>query len=133
MHAALHGRGCSIGADLLSVRPPTMSTMLSRTYEPPHRLDLAATLAPLTRAPHDKTFFAKGSTAVRASRSPAGPATIRLQQYGSRIEAKGWGPGADYELEMLPRLLGADDDPNQLTAVDEVVADLVHQHPGLRL
>lgn len=49
----------------------------------------------------------------RAMRTPVGPATLCVQARPSAGDVLGraWGPGAEWALEHLPRLLGADDDP----------------------
>ncbi|MFG3507114.1 hypothetical protein ACGF5F_16565 [Streptomyces sp. NPDC047821] len=43
------------------------------------------------------------------------------------------GPGADWALETLPALLGAEDDPAKFTARHRIVAQAVRWNPGLRL
>ncbi len=48
----------------------------------------------------------------RSSRTPAGPVTLRLQVDRTRVRATAWGPGSSWELERLPELLGAGDDPD---------------------
>lgn len=46
-------------------------------------------------------------------RTPTGPASICVHQRPASgdVHARAWGAGADWALEHLPRLLGADDDP----------------------
>ena len=93
---------------------PTAST----TYRPGHPLDLRFVL-----------MGAKSVTSVQGVRwwttiTPDGPSSVafRPSSDGS-IRADSWGPGTDWALTHLPRLLGADDD-----TVDEFRPD----HPLVR-
>jgi 3-methyladenine DNA glycosylase/8-oxoguanine DNA glycosylase len=69
----------------------------------------------------------------RASRTPDGPASVRLAMSGSEVLAEAWGPGAAWAMETLPDLLGARDDPSRLQPRHRLVAELVRRLPGLRL
>lgn len=74
-------------------------------YDPPGPLDLRRTLSAV-----GVKDWADGRvwwTVATAS----GHATVALAAAGGRIEAEGWGSGADEALERVPRLLGFDDDP----------------------
>lgn len=57
----------------------------------------------------------------RATGTPDGPASIHVEVQGVRVEASAWGPGADWVLERLGLLVGADD-----------VSTLITDHPRLR-
>ncbi|MER7254871.1 hypothetical protein ABT350_15375 [Streptomyces parvus] len=53
----------------------------------------------------------------RCSPPPAGPLTLRISGdlfvvAGRLITGRAWGPGADWALDQLPALLGADDEPD---------------------
>ena len=48
---------------------------------------------------------------LRATRTPAGPALIKIIANGGQVSARAWGEGAEWSLDQLPRLLGAADDP----------------------
>jgi 3-methyladenine DNA glycosylase/8-oxoguanine DNA glycosylase len=54
-----------------------------------------------------------GQPIWRATRTPEGPALLRLlsQPQLGQIEATAWGAGADWVLDGVPDLLGANDDP----------------------
>jgi 3-methyladenine DNA glycosylase/8-oxoguanine DNA glycosylase len=101
------------------------------------RVDVRLTLGPLRRIAGDPTTRARLDGWWRASRTPEGPATIRLRAAhdgtATRVEAEAWGEGAEHALDAVPALLGADDDPAALVPQDDVVADLVRRLPGLRL
>ncbi|MFI6107422.1 DNA-3-methyladenine glycosylase family protein [Streptomyces sp. NPDC051310] len=105
-----------------------------RTWTPPWPLDLGLVLGPLRRGPADPTFRTTPDGSVwRASRTPAGPGTLRVAARGGSVEAEAWGPGAEWLLDRLPALLGADDDPSAFTAHHPVVAEALRRRPGLRL
>jgi 3-methyladenine DNA glycosylase/8-oxoguanine DNA glycosylase len=66
------------------------------------------------RGSGDPTYrvLADGSHA-RGIRTPQGVATLVVapDPAGAEVRASAWGPGADWALDRLPRMLGADDDP----------------------
>jgi 3-methyladenine DNA glycosylase/8-oxoguanine DNA glycosylase len=97
-------------------------------------LDLRLTLGPLYRGPGDPTLRLNGVAAVRATRTPDGPATLLAEVRSGRVEAEAWGPGADRALDELPALLGLDDDPSGFRPeLHPVVASLARRMPRLRL
>lgn len=106
-----------------------------RHWTPPDRYDLRRSLAVLQRGPYDPAFQTEPGGAVwRASRTPLGPGTLRLAaEPGGRIEARAWGPGADWLLERLPTLLGGTDDPTPLVAHHPQLRWAQRRHAGLRL
>ncbi|MGC0331580.1 3-methyladenine DNA glycosylase/8-oxoguanine DNA glycosylase [Streptomyces sp. SAI-170] len=105
-----------------------------RTYAPKGPLDLGLVLGPLRRGPADPTFRAMPDGSVwRASRTPAGPGTLRVSVYGDEVRGEAWGPGAEWLLEQLPDLLGASDDPDAFAPRHRLVAMARHRRPGLRL
>jgi 3-methyladenine DNA glycosylase/8-oxoguanine DNA glycosylase len=110
------------------------TAMLERTISLPLPIDLPGTLAGLRRGAHDPSCRFASDGIWRASRSPAGPATVRLVPDGDRVVATAWGDGAGAALDAVPELVGAADD---LEGFDPdhhpVVATLWRRHPGLRL
>lgn len=71
---------------------------------------------PLRRGPGDPAFRVDADgTFWRASRTPAGPGTLRLRGSAAAMEAEAWGPGAEWLLDTLPALLGDGDDPAAFT------------------
>ncbi|MEU7283044.1 DNA-3-methyladenine glycosylase 2 family protein [Streptomyces sp. NPDC045431] len=110
------------------------SVARTRTWTPPWPLDVPLVLSPLRRGPGDPTFRTSPDGAVwRASRTPAGPGTLKVAVRGGRVEAEAWGPGADWLLDGLPSLLGADDDPSLFTPRHRLLAATLRRRPGLRL
>lgn len=84
----------------------------TRTWVPGVPLDVGLVLGPLRRGPGDPTFRAAPDGSVwRASRTPAGPGTLRVALRDGVVQGEAWGPGAEWLLEQLPELLGAADDP----------------------
>jgi 3-methyladenine DNA glycosylase/8-oxoguanine DNA glycosylase len=99
-------------------------------------VDLAATLFPLRRGYRDPTTRVGAREAVRALRTPAGPATLRLTQVApDAVEVRAVGPGADRAIEVEARgLVGADDDPAALVLADgDPLLPIRRRHPGVRL
>ncbi|MET9498545.1 DNA-3-methyladenine glycosylase 2 family protein [Streptomyces sp. NPDC006552] len=106
----------------------------TRTYTPPAPLHLGLTLAPLRRGPADPTFRTTPDGAVwRASRTPQGPATLRLTERSGTVRAQAWGPGADWFLDHLPALLGEADDPSLFAPRHRLLAESARRRVGLRL
>ncbi|MGW0777577.1 DNA-3-methyladenine glycosylase family protein [Streptomyces sp. NPDC002835] len=106
----------------------------TRRWAPPWPLDLGLTLGPLRRGPADPTFRTTPDGSVwRASRTPAGPGTLRVTMRAGAVEAEAWGPGAEWLLDGLPDLLGASDDTEAFTPRHRLVAAAQHRRPGLRL
>ncbi|MEU8192319.1 DNA-3-methyladenine glycosylase 2 family protein [Microbispora amethystogenes] len=121
-----------------------------RRWRPAAPVDLALTLSPHRRGGGDPAWRRTPDGAFwRTSRTPEGPGTLRVT--GSRdgeILGQAWGPGAGWLLEMLPPLLGADDDvagfaallarlarstdPRHVRAA-AFVADLAGRSGGLRI
>ncbi|MFJ5552477.1 DNA-3-methyladenine glycosylase family protein [Streptomyces sp. NPDC093225] len=107
----------------------------TRRWQAPGPLSLPLVLGPLRRGPHDPTFRITPDGAFwRASRTPEGPGTLRVTAHGpDTAEATAWGPGADWLLDGLPALLGADDDPAAFVPRHRLVHASHRRRPGLRL
>ena len=65
----------------------------------------------LRRGPGDPTHRRVGDFHLRATRTPVGPALIKIIANGAQVSARAWGEGAEWSLDQLPWLLGAADDP----------------------
>ena len=107
--------------------------MLTRRLRPPGPLDLALTLGPLQRGRFDPTCRIGRGSAVRATRTPDGPATLELQRDGDAVVARAFGPGASRALDDAPALLGFDVDPDAFEPSDPFVRGLHRRTRGLRL
>jgi 3-methyladenine DNA glycosylase/8-oxoguanine DNA glycosylase len=110
-----------------------------RCWAPGRPVDLGATLGPMRRGSGDPTFRydGPGSAAAiwRTTRTPAGPATLRVAVRPADGEVVGtaWGPGATWTLDQLPVLLGADDDPAGFLPRHPVLRDTWRARPGWRV
>jgi 3-methyladenine DNA glycosylase/8-oxoguanine DNA glycosylase len=49
------------------------------------------------------------------------------------VEASAWGAGADWVLEQLPAMLGAEDDPTGFEPRHDVIAEAHRRHPHWRI
>lgn len=68
-------------------------------------------MAPHRRGLGDLTCRSDASGVWRTQRTPLGPATLRLRQaVDGVVEAEAWGAGAEWSIDRVPALLGADDD-----------------------
>jgi len=61
--------------------------------------------------------------------TPGGIGTLHLEREGQAIRAQAWGPGADWLLDQVPRLLGVEDHPETLISHHDVVRDLARRSP----
>lgn len=93
-------------------------------------LDLHRTLAPLRHAPDDPTQRRERDGSLwRATRTPDGPASCRLQQEAGQVRVQAWGPGAAWVLEQVPQLLGVAAEEFGHPLLDRVL----RQYPGVRI
>jgi 3-methyladenine DNA glycosylase/8-oxoguanine DNA glycosylase len=99
---------------------------------PSHAVDLHLTLAPMRHGPGDPTIRFEPGVVWRSTRTPLGPATLRLASARDGVRLLAWGPGAATAIEQAPRLLGGDDDPAALRPRHAVVRELQRRSTGLR-
>ncbi len=71
----------------------------------------------------------------RGMRTPEGTATLMIDSRprDGAVYAAAWGEGADWALEQVPALLGADDDPRGFEPRHQVLADAHRHNPHWRL
>lgn len=93
-------------------------------------LDLRAVLAPAGRAPETGGWV--DGAWWRASRTPEGPVTLRLEPTTGGVRCAAWGPGADGALEQAPELLGLHDVPEAFDPPAGRVRDLWRAHGPIR-
>jgi 3-methyladenine DNA glycosylase/8-oxoguanine DNA glycosylase len=110
---------------------------LARRIESGAPVDLRRTLAIHRRGPGDPTLrFSRDGSAWRATRTPDGPATLRLVAEGAAIRAQAWGPGAAWAIGQAPELVGADDDAAGFAALlagHALLRALNARFPGTRI
>lgn len=103
-------------------------------WRPPFPLDLAAVLGPLCRGRGSLNFRGDRGVWWLAANTPSGKGTLALlRRPDGVVEADAWGPGAEFLLDGVPALLGAEDDDTGFVAHHPVVARARHDAPGLRL
>ena len=99
----------------------------------PSPIDLAQTLAPIAHGRGDPTIRFGPDGIWRATRTPAGAATLRLRSAPGGVAVAAWGPGSAAALEGAADLIGANDDPGALVPRHRLIVELVRRFPGLRL
>lgn len=90
----------------------------------------------MSRGPGDPTMRLRTGTAGlwRATRTPEGPATLRLEAMpGYDVAATAWGPGAAWALDGVPALLGEGDDPAGFDPRHPLLRDTWRRNPGWRV
>jgi 3-methyladenine DNA glycosylase/8-oxoguanine DNA glycosylase len=108
--------------------------VLTRRLTLDRPLDLAGTLAVHVHGGGDTTIRLRGSEAVRATRTPDGPATLHLTISGATLTTEAWGTGADRALATVPAFVGLDDDRSGFEpARHRLIAELDRRHPGLHV
>jgi 3-methyladenine DNA glycosylase/8-oxoguanine DNA glycosylase len=103
--------------------PPTASTI----YRPRHRLDVAFAVMGA------KTLSHRSGVNWWATNTPQGPVTVAFRVVDGQVRADTWGPGSDWALEQLPRLLGADDDLDGFAPHHPIVRMLSERFPIPRI
>jgi 3-methyladenine DNA glycosylase/8-oxoguanine DNA glycosylase len=112
-----------------------------RLVELAEPVDLALTLGAFAFGGHDPSLRIDRGAVWRATRTPAGAATVRIGRAdgagpgagpSTTVQATAWGPGGGWALRHVPELLGATD--RWSGSFDHpLVARLARRHPGLRL
>ncbi len=74
-------------------------------------------------------------TIWRGLRTPQGTATLRVNSRPSlgEVQATSWGDGAEWVLEQLPAMLGAEDDPAGFAPTHPVLTSALKHHPHWRV
>jgi 3-methyladenine DNA glycosylase/8-oxoguanine DNA glycosylase len=68
-----------------------------------------------------------------ATRTPEGSATLHLTGSNGVLAAEAWGPGATWVIDQVPRLVGAEDEPEGLVPPHSTVRRLSRELAGLRI
>ncbi len=113
-----------------------MPEPLTRTWRTDRPVDLRAQLAVFRRGAGDPTMrWTADGGVVRAAQTPDGPGTLHLvcRGAGSEVEARAWGAGAEWLLDGVPRLLGAEDDPEGFEPHHAPVAEAWRRHSHWRV
>ena len=100
-------------------------------FELPGPLDLVRTVGPLIGHARSVGLVAAGEV-WRASRTPAGPSTLRLVIGDGVVDAEAWGDGAEWSITNVPRLLGFEDNPSAFEPDQPLLRDLHRRALGAR-
>ncbi len=107
-----------------------------RVWRPAWPCVLGATVRILRHGGGDPTFRTDpDGTVWRGMRTPEGPATLRLcaRPDLGEVHATAWGDGADWALQSVPAMLGADDDPSDFRPTHPVLRDALRHHEHWRI
>jgi 3-methyladenine DNA glycosylase/8-oxoguanine DNA glycosylase len=97
-------------------------------------VDARRTLASLWQSVGDQQLRFETRGFVRATRTAAGPASVRvIFGGGGEIAVQAWGTGAGEAIDGLANLLGGSDDPASLVPRHRIVGELIRRTSGLRL
>jgi hypothetical protein len=102
----------------------------TRVWRPGWPCPVTTVLRHHRRGAGDPTYRLVGDRCWRGIRTPAGPATLALEGRPREgiVHAEAWGPGAEWALESVPALLGADDDASGFDPRHPVLIDAWRRH-----
>ncbi len=109
---------------------------VDRVHHPVQPCSLTQVLRPQRHGGGDPTYRVDDAGRHwRGLGTPAGPATLALAQRASdgAVHARAWGPGADWALDSVPRLVGDEDDWSGFEPRHPVLVEARRRHPDLRL
>ncbi|WP_185996510.1 DNA-3-methyladenine glycosylase family protein [Nocardioides campestrisoli] len=112
-----------------------MSGPLERRWRPSWPCPVREVLTQHRRGGGDPTLRTLGEVVWRGSRTPEGTVTLRVEPCPGvgEVHVQAWGAGAEWALDRLPALLGADDDLSGFVAAHPLVAEGRRRHPHWRL
>lgn len=108
----------------------------TREWRPDWPCPVAGILRQQRRGAGDPTQRTDDAGATwRATRTPEGPATLRVRARPADglVVGTAWGAGAGWVLDAMPALLGADDDPTGFEALHPAIAEGLRRQPHWRL
>jgi 3-methyladenine DNA glycosylase/8-oxoguanine DNA glycosylase len=110
--------------------------MRTSTWDAGRPVDVPGTLSPLRRGPGDPAHRVDARGVFWwACATPDGDGTLALAaRSDASVEATAWGPGAEWLLDRVPSLLGADDDWSALDVSSQpMLRDVWRRRLGVRL
>lgn len=108
----------------------------TRTWQAAWPCPVGRNLAQYRHGGGDPTFRRGADGAVVLARhTPEGTGTLRIASRAPEglVEAQAWGQGAEWLLDRLPRLLGADDDPRGFEPGHPALAEAWRRHQHWRI
>jgi len=107
---------------------------VATVYRPGRPFSLRSTFGPNLRGTGDPTCRVTDAGIWRVRRTPLGSATLLLRQEGAEVHARAWGAGAEWAIDQVPALLGADDDWTGLNlSAQPALAEVRRRNPGVWL
>lgn len=100
------------------------------SFAPQRPLDLWLTLGPLGSGPSLRHY---DGAIWRATRTPEGPAAVRLRHRNGSVEVEAWGEGARWAVEKAPSWCGEGDDDSGFTSHHPLIAELRRDIRGIRI
>lgn len=114
----------------------TAGEFRERTWRPDWPCPVAPILGVHRRGAGDPTYrIGPGGEHRRAIRTPEGAAVLEVRAEAALgvVRGRAWGPGADWALETMPRLLGAEDDPGGFDPSEPVLGELWRRFGHVRI
>jgi 3-methyladenine DNA glycosylase/8-oxoguanine DNA glycosylase len=108
-------------------------TAARRTLPVRRPLHLGRTLGAVRRGRGDPAVVLAEAECWRATRTPAGPATLHLRVVAGRLEVEAWGVGATWAVDHAGDLVGDRDDESGFAPRHEVVRAVHRSLRGLRI
>ena len=94
--------------------------------------DTEATLSYYRFGTADPTTRLHAGEFWRATHTPDGPGTLRIDFRGVDLRTQAWGPGADWLLQRASAMTGAEDPGFQFVDAHPAIMSAQHVHQGLR-
>ena len=114
----------------------TSEAGLTRVWRPGWPCSVGRMLLHRRRGAGDPTYrLDEADRHWRGIRTPQGPATLVVEARlrDGEVHAEAWGPGAEWALESVPGLLGADDDPSGFEPRHPVLVEAWRRHGDVRI
>lgn len=107
----------------------------TRTWVAGRPVPVGTILSSLRRGSGDPTYAHRDGRVWRAMRTPQGSATLALPESapGGRVSARAWGPGAEWALDRVPRMLGDGDDVDGFVPRHTVLSDAWRRYQHVRV
>jgi 3-methyladenine DNA glycosylase/8-oxoguanine DNA glycosylase len=109
------------------------ATGLTRRLNPGRPVLLDPVLGLHRRGAGDPTHRRLGGVHLRATRTPVGPALLKVVAAGGEVAARAWGEGAEWALDQLPRLVGEADDVGGFAPVHPVLVEAQKRYGHFRV
>jgi len=104
-----------------------------RVWRPAWPCPVAVVVGQQRHGGGDPTYRVREDGIWRGLRTPVGPATLLLRPGAAEVRAEAWGPGADWALESVPALCGAEDDPTGFEPRHPVLVEGLRRYPHWRV